>query len=126
MTDIIRREMAARLASIEDELSEYPANIRKARERFIAVRNSLYTAQAVIQNDGDTDVAALVIDMVQRQMYKLADALSALARLELTASDFGVMMALARSEVEENKLIEGELTPVNVYDCPHEAKERIA
>jgi hypothetical protein len=122
MTDIIRREMAARLASIEDELSEYPANIRKARERFIAVRNSLYTAQAVIQNDGDTDVAALVIDMVQRQMYKLADALSNLARLELAASDYSILMALARSEVEENKLIEGELTPVHVY----EVKEKSA
>jgi hypothetical protein len=122
MTDIIRREMTARLASIEDELSEYPANIRTARERFIAVRNSLYTAQAVIQNDGDTDVAALVLDMVQRQMYKLADSLSALARLELAASDYGVLLALARGEVEQKELIVGdEPTLVKVYTLEEKA-----
>jgi hypothetical protein len=117
MTDIIKREMTARLASIEDELTEFPANIRAARERFNALRDVLYITQSVQRDGGSPEVVALLMESAIRQSYRLADCLSALARLELTASDYSVLMAMARSEAEEKDLIEGETakTHVSVY-----------
>jgi hypothetical protein len=105
-------------ASIENEMAEYPANIRQARERFNALRDVLYITQRVMSDGGSPEVVALLVESAIRQSFRLADALSGLARLEMTASDFGVAMALMRSEVEESEV---DKTPVKVYELKESA-----
>ena len=104
MKDVTAREMLARLARIESTMDTLPARLHDIRQRYDVAADGfrlLKTMIILLPPAPARDSLALYADMVLRNIYALADALSTLAALELAASDYAVLMALLRGMVDD-------------------------
>lgn len=99
------REMAARLARIEDAMTTLPARLRDIRQRYEVAADSYRMLKALIillPASPARETLVLYADVVLRNIYALADVLSTLTKLELAASDYAVLMALLRGMVADD------------------------
>lgn len=104
MKDVTAREMLARLTRIESTMNTLPARLHDIRQRYdvaAGMYRTLKTMLAHLPPSPARDTLVLYADMVLRNIYALADALSTLAALELAASDYAVLMALLRGMVDD-------------------------
>lgn len=127
MKDVIKHEMAARLARIEDAFTDLPAKLHTVRNRYAAAADSFRLLKAMIAIMPDSPARnrlLLAAEIVLGNLYDLANVLSSLVQLELAASDYRVLVGLMVDEM--NDYSQGE-KPVNVYSImPDEAKEKTA
>lgn len=98
------REMAARLARIEDAMTTLPAKLRTVRDSYDIVAANHHTLKTLLLMQPMSparETLLLYMDMMLRNLYALADTLCALTKLELAASDYAVLMALLGGMVDD-------------------------
>lgn len=104
MTTIQAREIAARLARIEDAMTTLPAKLRTVRDSYDIVAANHHTLKTMLLMQPTSparETLLLYMDMMLRNLYALADTLCSLTKLELAASDYAVLMALLGGMVDD-------------------------